>query len=86
MGDQDIEKALKRVKSIQDEMTKKMDANTKAMQEDLKKMGDNQAKAEMIARIAASKAENDAWHARMDARRARLEFMHIIILLKLCDY
>jgi hypothetical protein len=25
-----------------------MDANTKAMQEDLKKMGDNQAKAEML--------------------------------------
>jgi hypothetical protein len=32
MEDQDIEKALKRVKSMQDEMTKKMDANTKAMQ------------------------------------------------------
>jgi hypothetical protein len=53
-------------------MRKRMDAETKAMQEDLKKMGDNQAKAEMIARIVASKAENDAWQARMDARRARL--------------
>jgi hypothetical protein len=37
-----------------------MDANTKAMQEDLKKMGDNQAKAEMIARMVARQAENDA--------------------------
>jgi hypothetical protein len=35
-------------------------------------MGDNQAKAEMIARMDARQAEIDAWQARMDARQARL--------------
>jgi hypothetical protein len=70
MEDQDIEEALKRLKSMQDEMTKRMDANTKAMQEDPKKMGDNQAKAEMIARMVARQAEIDSWQARMNARRA----------------
>jgi chromosome segregation ATPase len=69
---QDIEEVLKRLKSMQDEMTKRMDGNTKAMQENLKKMGDNQAKAEMIARMDARQAEIDAWQARMDARQARL--------------
>jgi hypothetical protein len=53
MENQDMEEVLKRLKSMQDEMTKRMDANTKAMQEDLKKMGDNQAKAEMTARMEA---------------------------------
>jgi hypothetical protein len=72
MEDQVIEEALKRLKSMHDEMTKKMDANTKVMQEDLKKMGDNQAKAEMIARMVTRQTENDAWQARMDARRAGL--------------
>jgi hypothetical protein len=63
MEDPDIEEALNRLKSMQDEMRKRMDAETKAMQEDLKKMRDNKAKAEMIARIVASQAENRSLHS-----------------------
>jgi hypothetical protein len=72
MEDQDIEEALERLKSMQDEMTKKNGRQHKSNARRPEENGRQPSKGRKIARMVARQAENDAWQARMDARRAKL--------------